>query len=253
MIIASLVLLPSLVAAAPAKKKSTPRPLVAKDTETYSLPLYPPTTAPITVPLVIERFTEFDGKLKSMTCEFSQAVRWEQSGVAQNVEGSLEYRKPELIHIEQKQPEPQTMVSDGAWLWIWRKSTNQVIQTKLEDWKRSEPLAQGLLDFGNYADMLRKYDVSISTIGAPDAGGYRELELALRPKERSKSGEFVLRLRLTTKDFFPDETNLEAGQVVVRSSFKNIRYNPPIKDERFQFTPPAGADVFENFKPPKPE
>lgn len=253
MSLAALALLPALAWAAP----KTGKPEVKRSTQTsavdYSLPLYKASTAAITVPLVLERFTAFDENLKSLSCEFAQVVDWRQSGVAQIVEGRLEYRKPQLLHIDQRSPEGQAMVSDGTWLWIHRFSTDQVIQTKLEDWKRSEPLAQGLLDFGNYAEMLQRYDVTISTVSAPDAKGHRRVELTLKPKDKKSAEDFALKLKLSTRDFFPEETELRAGQVAVRSSFRRVRYNPPIGDERFKFTPPPGADVFQNFKPPKPE
>jgi outer membrane lipoprotein carrier protein len=219
----------------------------------HPLPAYEASTAPITVPLVLERFAAFDRDMKSMTCRFEQTVRWQESGVAQRVEGFLQFKKPELLRIEQKAPEPQTLVADGSWLWIHRLATQQVIQTKLSDWKKSEPLAQGLMDLGNYAELLKRYSVSVSTVSPADALGYRRFELSLKPKEKRKAEEFELIMKLSTRDFFPHETELRAGQVVVRSSFKDLRFNPALSDELFKFTPPPDVDVFKNFKPPRTE
>lgn len=254
---ALLLFLPGLSwtasAAGPAGKHKTASPVsAAPSTPTaQGLPLLPPPTGPVTVEMVISRFEEFDGRVNTLSADFKQGVRMDESGVDQSVEGSLEYRKPNLLRIEHRLPESQTIVDDGSWLWVWRKDSNQVIQTRLEDWKKSEPLAEGLLDFGNYSKLLKAYDVSIATVSAPGPDGHRRFELLLRPKD--KSAAFSLTMKMTTADFFPSSTELRAGNILARTAFSNIRYNPEIPAARFQFTPPADADVFQNFKPPKTE
>lgn len=237
--------------AAPKPKKSpsaTKVVVAVSSPSAHNLPLYPATTAELTVPLVLERFERFDRELESLSMDFRQFVRWEESGVTQSVEGSLDYKKKDRLHLVHKLPEKQTLVGDGTWLWIWRQSTNQVIRTKLQDWKKSEPLAQGLMDFGSYADLLKRYDAQVSSVSAPGEDGHRRVELTLKPKE--KGADFTLKLRLTTRDFFPADAELRAGQIEVHSIFEKIRYNPVLPDTLFQFTPPAGADVFTNLKNP---
>jgi outer membrane lipoprotein-sorting protein len=242
--LAGLVL---LLAAGAAHATTTPSTTAAGSS--YDLPLLAAPTAPITVPMVVERFEALDASLKSLTCDFRQYVRWDESGTTQEVNGTLEYQKPDKLHLEHKLPEPQTIVSDGVLLWIWRRSTNQVIETRLAEWKKSEPMAQGLLDFGRYADMLKKYDVSVSSVSdAPEAGaGQKRFALVLRPKDKSQ--DFSLRMNMTTRDFFPMDTELRVGSVSVHSVFSKIRYNPAIAAARFEFKPPPDADVFQNFKP----
>lgn len=255
----SVLLLPGLAAAQAPKAKPKPRPkpkapaaaaAPAKSTETaQGLPLLSPPTGPVTVDMVIARFEEFDGKVKTLAAEFTQSIRMEEAGTQQSVEGTLEYGKPNLLRIEHSRPERQTIVADGTWLWVWRRENNQVVQTKLEDWKKSEPLAEGLMDFGNYAKLLRTYSVAVATVSAPGPDGHRDLELVLRPKE--KPSAFSLTMRLSTANFFPSQTELRTGAVAARTTFSNIKYNPSLAESRFQFTPPPDADVFQNFKPPR--
>jgi outer membrane lipoprotein carrier protein len=223
---------------------------VSTSSDTYSLPLLAPSTVPLSLPLVVERFEALDKELTSLSADFTQFVRWDESGMAQTVEGSFDYKKPGLLRLQHKIPEPQSLVSDGTLLWIYRESTNQVIKTRLEDWKKSEPMAQGLLDFGNYAGLLKSYDAEISTQSAPGPDGHRDVALRLKPKDKKQ--DFVLTLRLNTRDFFPADTELRAGGVSVHSLFTHIKYNPPEPESRFKFTPPPGADVFENLKPKGP-
>jgi outer membrane lipoprotein-sorting protein len=237
---------------APKHKMPNPVSAVAASTPAaQGLPLLSPPTGPVTVEMVISRFEQFDAKVNTLSANFRQGVRMDESGVDQSVEGALEYHKPNLLRIEHRLPESQTIVADGTWLWVWRKDSNQVVQTRLEDWKKSEPLAEGLLDFGNYSKLLKTYDVSIATVSAPGPDGHARFELLLKPKD--KTAAFSLTMQMTTADFFPTQTELRAGSILARTVFTDIRYNPAIPEARFKFTPPPDADVFQNFKPPKTE
>jgi outer membrane lipoprotein carrier protein len=231
-------------AATPAEKgKGSSAPIVAPAT---SLPLYPATTEAITVPLVLERFERFDRDLRTLSASFRQAVHSEDTGQVQAVSGTLAYGKKDRLRIEHKTPEVQTLVCDGSKVWVWRPANGQVIRTKLDEWKRSQPLAQGLLDFGNYADLLKRYDVTIATVSAPAADGHRSLALELKPRMAPGSGgDFLLTLRLSTRDFFPYESELRVGSVSARTTFSEVRFNPELPQTQFRFTPPAGADVLD--------
>jgi len=211
---------------------------------------YAPSTAPITIPLIAQRFAETDAKINTLKTSFRQSVRMEGSDVVQTVEGDLSFKKPDLLRLTHRIPEPQTIVSDGTWLWVYRTSTNQVIQSKLDAWRKSEPLAQGLLDFGKSADLLSRYDTSIATISAPGADGQRIFTLTLKPKGVKKGDEeFTLQLKASTKDFFPYEATLTVGRASIRSVFENVRLNPELPEDTFKFTPPADADLFKSPEP----
>lgn len=214
---------------------------------------YAASTSPLTLEQIGLRFAETDAKIETLKASFRQSVRMEGSDVVQTVEGDVLFKKPDLLRLTHRIPEPQTIVSDGTYLWVYRNSTNQVIQTRLEAWRKSEPLAQGLLDFGKSADMLSRYDTSLTTVSAPGADGHRIFTLTLKPKaEDKKKGEdsdFVLTLRASTKDFFPGDATLTVGRASIRSRFEDVRLNPAIPAAEFKFTPPPDADLFKSPEP----
>ncbi len=197
-------------------------------------------TAPLTtLAAVSARLEAIESGLKGLSADFKQSVLFSASETAQEIEGSLQYSKPDRLRVEHHKPERQTIVSDGKSIWVHRKSQNQVIEASLKEWKASDPLLASLLDFGSYSSWLKKYDVSFSS--AP-------LELLLLPK--TGPSEFNLRLRLNRWGF-PVETELAVSQMKVRTVLENLKINPDIRDSAFAFAPPAGADVFRNFKPPR--
>jgi outer membrane lipoprotein carrier protein len=216
------------------------------------LAAYAPSTATLTIEMIAARFAETDLKINTLTARFRQFVRMDGSDVTQTVEGDVVFKKPDLLRLTHRVPEAQTVVSDGTWLWVHRSATNQVIQSRLDAWRKSEPLAQGLLDFGKSADLLTRYAVDITSVSAPGADGHRAFTLTLRPKAPLKNDDasnFVLILKATTRDFFPADATLRVGRASIRSLFENVRLNAEMPQSTFQFTPPANADLFKTPEP----
>lgn len=235
-----------LFAALPASAaKKKPAVAVSSAAAGADLPTFAASSAPITLDLVAARFKAFDDALKTLKADVRQSVRLEGSDTVQTVEGTVTFRKPDMLRLVHRVPEPQTVVSDGTWLWVHRHSTKQVIQTRLDAWRKSEPLAQGLMDFGKSADLLTRYDAAVSTVSAPGADGYRRFEVVLKPKKKGEA-DFDLTLKASEKDFFPGEAVLRVGRARIRSLFENVRLNPELPDAEFRFSPPQDADVFQS-------
>jgi outer membrane lipoprotein-sorting protein len=245
-----------LLLAAPAWAAKAPKGAVAVSTAAAGVPFpaYAPSTAPITVELVAARFAEVDARIATLKSSFRQFVRVEGSDTVQTVEGEVLFRKPDSLRLTHRVPEPQTVVSDGTWLWVHRESTNQVIKSKLDAWRKSEPMAQGLLDFGKSADLLARYDAKVSTVSAPGPDGHRRFELSLLPKaeDRKKGAAFTLAIVSNDRDFFPHEAKLVVERASIRSIFENARLNPELPEASFRFVPPPGADLFESPEPKQP-
>jgi outer membrane lipoprotein carrier protein len=256
LLLAALLLAPGAARAknhAAAKASKSAKVAVSSTAAGSELPSYAASSGTLTLDLIAARFAELDGKMLTLRADFSQFVRMEGSDTVQQVEGDVLFKKPDLMRLTHRLPEKQTVVSDGAMLWVYRPSTNQVIQQRLEDWRKSEPLAKGLLDFGRSAELLKRYDAAVSTVSPAGADGYRTFVVSLTPKASGRAAgdaDFTLTLKASTKDFFPYEAALRVGRASIRSTFANVRLNPQLPDDAFRFTPPAGADVFTS--PPQP-
>ncbi|HXS99757.1 MAG TPA: outer membrane lipoprotein carrier protein LolA [Elusimicrobiota bacterium] len=243
----ALLLAVLLVPAAAHAKKVPAKVAVSTAAAGSDLPAYAASTAPLTLDLIAARFGELDAKMNTLKADFTQYARMEGSDTVQQVEGDVLFKKPDLMRLTHRLPEKQVVVSDGTWLWVYRPSTNQVIQKRLEDWRKSEPLAKGLLDFGRSAELLKRYDAALSTVSAPGADGYRTFVVTLKPKSAERASgdaDFTLTLKASTKDYFPYEASLNVGRASIRSTFSNVRLNPVLPDDTFRFSPPPGADVF---------
>ncbi|MBI4386277.1 MAG: outer membrane lipoprotein carrier protein LolA [Elusimicrobia bacterium] len=243
----------ALVAAPPsfaaAKKKAAAASGIAASTSTAvaapsSLDV---STAPLrTVDELKAHFLQIDGALRGMTARFVQTVRISQAGLTYRVEGTVHYQKPDKLRMDMTSPERdatpperQTVVADGKSVWVHRKTYNQVIETKLDAMRRSDPLIGNLLDLGNYSRLTERYDVSF------DSG---TLGVTLRPK--GEVPRFTLRLWLKGTSRFPSETQLAIEAMQVQTVFEDIRFNPELDPALFTFVAPADAEVYRDFKIP---
>lgn len=202
-----------------------------------------PSTGPLSVPVVLARFEEFDRELRSLSAHYSQALTVAETGMTSMVDGTVSYSHPDRLRIEHLRPERQTVVADGKDIWIHRHSRRQVIQSDLAEWKKADPTVENLMQFGSYAKMLRSYDVALDTAGARPV-------LVLVPKKKDEKNPFELRLSLNAKTLFPEDTELRVGSLRVRTSLSRLVFNPKLDAALFRFTPPLDADVFRDFKPP---
>lgn len=245
-VLALLLALPAGAAAAdkaPAKAKAAPKPpAVAASTAAFAWA----STAPLTLGAVLAHYEAMDAALVSLSARFEQTLTMKETGVTNRVEGTLAYKKPDRLRIEHRRPEPQVVVSDGKDVWIHRTERKQVVQAALADWKSADPAIANLMEFGSYARMLKAYDAVLST-AAPRA----ELTLTPKPKDGAPARPLTLTLTLSTATLFPEETRLSVGSLEVKTAFSQTELNPVLDDAPFKFTPPADADVFRDFKPPK--
>jgi outer membrane lipoprotein carrier protein len=200
-------------------------------------------TAALTVEGILAHMERMDSLLHSLSARYSQEMSVPDTGMRSSVHGRLQFRKPERLRIEHDRPERQTIVADGVDIWIHRHAHSQVIQSKLKDWKQADPTMSNLMQFGSYAKMLRTYDVRLASGTLP--------ALLLYPKKKSRDGDFHLKLGLDRNTLFPSHVRLTVGAMTILTQFSEVAFNPDLQEKAFTFTPPKGADVFRNFKPPR--
>ncbi|MBI5597835.1 MAG: outer membrane lipoprotein carrier protein LolA [Elusimicrobia bacterium] len=215
-----------------------PPPAVAASTAAFAWS----STGPLTTDAVLAHFAQMDAAMVSLKARFTQSLTMAETGVTSRVEGTVAFKKPERLRIEHLVPERQTVVADGKDIWIHRVGRNQVVQSALADWKKADPAVSNLMEFGSYSRMLKSYDVSLDSAAAT---------LVLVPKAGESARSLVLRMTLDPATLFPSATELRVGSLSVRTEFLDAVFNPVLEDSLFVFTPPADADVFRDFKPPR--
>jgi outer membrane lipoprotein carrier protein len=179
----------------------------------------------------IEMLKAFLQQTTSGKAHFAQIVVDKNLKQLQQATGTMQFARPGKFRWEYDKPYEQTIVGDGAKLWIYDKDLNQVTVRKLDKALGGSPAA--LLAGSN--DIEKIYD--LTNLGSQE--GLDWLEAA--PKSKENAFE---RVRLGFK-----QGNLEAmelrdqfGQVTV-IKFSMVERNPRLSADTFRFSPPKGADV----------
>ncbi len=171
------------------------------------------------------------------TADFDQESILKAMAVTDTASGRLMVRQPGKMRWEYLVPDPQTIITDGNDLWVYRPQENQVLVGKAPSFF-GEGKGAGFLS--NIKTVRKSFQLSL--LPTEDATLYR---LKLLPNKSSvdlmaveldiakKTFDLV---RITTFNVYGDETRIELKNV----NFKDL---PP--EELFRFSVPDGADVLK--------
>jgi outer membrane lipoprotein carrier protein len=173
----------------------------------------------------------FVNQTTSAKARFAQMVLDRNLKQLQQATGTMQFSRPGRFRWEYDKPYEQTIVGDGARLWIYDKDLNQVTVRKLDRALGASPAA--LLAGSNEIEK----DYTITSIGNQE--GLDWLEAI--PKARDTAFERI-RLGFMGSNLHAMELRDQFGQVTV-IRFADLERNPKLSPDAFKFTPPKGADV----------
>lgn len=170
---------------------------------------------------------------QAMTANFSQTIFDAKNKPLQNSTGNMALSRPGKFRWEVKQP-PQLLIADGKYLWIYDADLAQATRQRMDVNKASSPAS---LLSGSITDLEKRFKVS---------------ELA------SKSGQSFRLVPTTSGDLFRwVELNFTDGKLTQMRmadnlgslsvfNFSQIKINPQLAGNFFQFKAPKGVDVIQN-------
>ncbi|MFO7714626.1 LolA family protein [Desulfosarcina sp.] len=171
------------------------------------------------------------------TADFDQESILKAMAVTDTASGRLMVRQPGRMRWEYLVPDPQTIITDGNDLWVYRPQENQVLVGKAPSFF-GEGKGAGFLS--NIKMIRRSFQVSLEP--ATDPKRYR---LRLVPNRSSvdlmevqldiAKRSFDL-IQITTFNVYGDET---------RIVLKNVDFDNPPQESLFRFDVPDGADVLQ--------
>jgi outer membrane lipoprotein carrier protein len=167
------------------------------------------------------------------TAPASAAPKGAAAAVVQVARGSFEFLRPGRFRWTYRTPYEQLIVSDGQHLFLYDKDLNQVTRKKLAGALPASPasILFGANDF--------EHDFQVQNDGSKDGIDW----VRATPKARESMFESIrigfqaaMPVAMELRDSFGQSTRL---------AFDHLQRNPGLPADRFQFTPPAGADVLE--------
>ncbi len=179
-----------------------------------------------------QRVDRFMKGLTGLEATFKQVLRDSRGQAAEQSAGKLQILRPDRFRWDYEVPHAQTIVSDGARLWLYDPDLEQVTVRRLDQTLAGTPAM--LLSGGG--DLRATF-----TVERVEQGGEGIVWVLLLPKRPDTD---FRRVRLgfsgDALKFMELEDKLNQTTVL---EFIGLKRNPAINVERFTFTPPEGTDV----------
>jgi outer membrane lipoprotein carrier protein len=186
----------------------------------------------------LDSLENFVKTARSGRAEFTQVVtapaREGQAVRSKTSTGTFEFLRPNRFRFDYKKPFEQTIVADGQTLWLYDADLKQVTARKQAQVLASTPAAL-IASAGDLAALRRDFDLE----AAGEKGGL----LWVQATPRDKEGQLhSIRAGFRGNELAALEILDSFGQ---RSmiTFTRMELNVTLPAGRFQFQPPAGADV----------
>ena len=201
-----------------------------------ALGLFSLTWAPTAHADAVASLRAFVKGVKSAQGEFTQTVTSPDGKKARKSTGSLEFERPNHFRFAYKAPVEQLIVGDGKQVWLYDADLNQVTVRPMSAALGASPAA--LLSGGS----LDK-DFTLKNAATTGAGSDAIEWVDATPRQKDgqfqsvkvgfKQGQLAV---LEILDSFGQRSRLNFNQFDGRAN---------LPATRFQFTPPAGADVLK--------
>ncbi len=179
-----------------------------------------------------EKLKSFIADTHSAQSNFTQEVRDKNGKRIQLASGTMQFVRPGKFRWEYRKPYEQLIVGDGKKFWMYDVDLNQVTVKKLDSALGSSPAA--LLSGSN------EIENSFVLKDLEDRDGLEWLQAT--PKSAESTFEKILMAFDSRSDLAVMELYDSFGHRTVLR-FTDLKSNPSLPLQRFQFVPPKGADV----------
>jgi chaperone LolA len=188
---------------------------------------------------VLKRAAAAYSRTKSMRAEFVQRRENALLNSTTVSRGTLYQRDPDRFALKFSQPAGDLIVGDGKYFWVYYPSADrkQVIRA---------PAGQGAgavdLQSQFIGDPLTRFTHVYH--GTQQINGRNAHVITLTP--RRDAGYKTLKVWIDAADYLVRRFVItEETGTLIEFQLSNLTANPPLGDEIFRFTPPAGATIIE--------
>lgn len=179
----------------------------------------------------------YDG-VRTMRATFVQDLTVPLLDSTQRSRGEIFHRKPDRFLMRFSDPAGDRVVADGRNLWLYYPSTDpgQVIRASAGEAGRLDLQREFL------SDPTGRFEATV--VGRSEVAGRAATELRLIP--RGSEPYRQVRIWIDDQDSLARRFEIvETNDNVRRVELHDLQVNVQLGDDLFTFTPPAGAEVFD--------
>lgn len=167
------------------------------------------------------------------------------------MEGTLSYKRPDLIRIDFSDPSGQVLVSDGDLLTIYVPGLDLIIEQRLGG--AAAPAAAALASRLSRASGLRSlrsnyaiaYQVGPDPVPLADGSGQEVVRLLLR-RQAAEEGFDRIEVAVDGDKLIRSIVGQDRSGARLAIEFRAVRINRSIPDARFRYESPPDANVYRD-------
>lgn len=187
--------------------------------------------------ILLEAERAYDA-VRTMRASFTQELTVPLLNSTHNSRGDLYHRKPDRFAMRFSDPAGDLVVADGTFLWAYYPSTDpgQVLRASSGETGRLDLQREFL------SNPTERFDATLE--GTETIAGRPAHRLRLVP--RSPAGYSSVRIWIDTRDSLARRFEVvESNENIRRVELHDLRVNVDLPEGVFNFTPPQGAQVFD--------
>jgi len=175
-----------------------------------------------------EQLSQILQSFDTYTADFKQVNYTEKGQVTSQSIGTVMIKRPGKFRWETQSPTHQIIITDGQALWVYDVDLAQVSKQALSS---RTPLNPAMILSGTLENLNQTFNVTSTTpnvfVLTPKPNDYNFKKVTLK-FDSNLLTEMTVINNLSQTSYF---------------QFSNVKINPPLTDDLFNFVPPAGVDV----------
>jgi outer membrane lipoprotein carrier protein len=179
--------------------------------------------------VLLDRFLT---ETQTMSANFKQTLKSSDGKLMQESAGVFYLQRPGKFRWNYTQPYPQEIVSDGEWIWVFDVDLDQVTVQKQGAGQSNTPMA--------LLQNRQKLEDAFEIHERGSDSGLHRIELINRQAD-SDFDRVMIGLDDKGLRFLQLHDQFEQTTYIF---FTELKSNPELDAELFEFTPPEGVDVF---------
>ncbi|HET8654757.1 MAG TPA: outer membrane lipoprotein chaperone LolA [Longimicrobiaceae bacterium] len=198
-----------------------------------------PAAAPSDADAILRRASAAYDRVRSLEASFSQTLTVPLLDQTQHGHGKLYIRRPDHLLMKFSQPAGDVIDVDGKYAWIYYPSSDpkQVIRTDVANGAAQVDFQKQFL-----TNPTARFDATVT--GTATVDGRSAWALTLVPKGESSYKR--IRVWVDKRDALVRRFEItQENDSVRRIELSGLKINPTLPDSLFRFTPPPGAEIFQ--------
>lgn len=198
--------------------------------------------AALSIKEVQDKMGETSSSIEAAQFNYTQEMKSSLSEEVKESSGTVIFKKPKFLKIEQKSPEPQMIVTSGKIVVIYTPRFNQVIKKDWDEWMGANFFFPGITQIsGSFEKLKKDYDWILED----PSNSYAKKEIKVRLKNKNSKEGMEMLFTLDEKDYLLRKMEFFLNTFKVTTWLQEFEKNPNLKEKDFEFKPPKDAAVFQ--------